>query len=175
MNRKSINKKGHTLLEVTIALGVWLILSLSILVVWRYAATASGNLIAHQNAFENARGAMDAMRMNIQLSDVIYLDTHSHGGQENVLRRMVMPGPDPLGVLRNYTFSFDITLPSGAVRHNRLEFGDNEMASRIALVRIVYIEGHRMNITVITDCAEPIILEGSVCVRYKRIIPGTPP
>jgi type II secretory pathway pseudopilin PulG len=170
----SKKNKGYTLLEVTVALGVWLLLSLSVLFVWRYAANASGSLIARQNAFENARGAMDAMLMNIQLSDVIYLDAFSYDGHENVLRQLVMPGLDPQGVMRNYTFSFDITLPADAVRFNRLEFGGNEMASRIALVRIVYIDGHRMDITVVTDCAEPVVLEGSVCVRHKRVVRGVP-
>ena len=162
------------MLEVTIALGVWLILSLAVLFVWRYAATASGQLIARQNVFENARVAMDALRMNIQLADVIYLDTHSHGPHAHVLRQMVMPGIDPSGVMRDYTFSFDITLPADAVRHNRLEFGRNEIASHIAVVHIVYIDGARMDITVISDGVPPIVLEGSVCVRHKQVTRGRP-
>jgi prepilin-type N-terminal cleavage/methylation domain-containing protein len=167
-------RAGFTLLEVTIALAVWLILSLGVLFAWRYVANASANIIARQNALENARISMDMMVMNIQLSDVIYLDTHSHGGHDHVLRRLVMPGLDAQGILRNYTFSFDITLPPTAVRHNRLELGGNELASHIALVRVIYIDGQRMDIEIRTDCAEPIVLEGSVCVRYKNVTRGLP-
>jgi hypothetical protein len=144
-------------LETVIALGVFLIFSLGVLFAWRYVAGASGNLLARQNAFENARAAIDAMVMNIQLADVIRLET----GEDDMLRRLIMPGRDPQGVMRDYTFSFNAAL-------NRLNFSGNEFASRIAMVRVVYV-GQRMDITVVTDCDAPVVLEGSVDVRYKRV------
>ncbi|MCL2605057.1 MAG: type II secretion system GspH family protein [Defluviitaleaceae bacterium] len=182
LHKKTPVRSGYTLLEVTIALGVWFILSLGILSVWRYAANASGNLIARQNAFENARGAMDIMLMNIQLSDVIYLDTHTHidgtHTHTNVLRQMslpvapLLPGQDVRLIPPRFTFFFDAALPPEHLRYGRLELGGpgNETARHLALVRVTYIEEQRIEIEIRTTCAEPIVLEGSVCVKYKEVV-----
>jgi hypothetical protein len=179
MGKKRIPLRGgYTLLEVTIALGVWFVLSMSVLVAWRYAAHASGRLIVRQNAFENARGAMDIMLMHLQLSDIIYLDTHTHDSRENILRQMSLP-IDPLPgdwdvrlFPPRFTFFFDATLPEDHLRYGRLELSGpgNELARHIALVRVTYIENQRMEIEIITTCEEPLVLEGSVCVKYKEVI-----
>ncbi|MCL2189482.1 MAG: hypothetical protein FWC16_15165 [Defluviitaleaceae bacterium] len=165
MDRRISPRAGFTLLEAVIALGIWFILSTGVIFAWRYAANASGGLIMRQNAFENARAAMDAIIMNVQLSNEIELITDDN----HVLRYLRMPGIDPSGMPRNYTFSFNPALPAGHVRHNRLEFSGNEFASHIARVYIVYVMQRRLEITIITDCAVPIRLEGSVCVRYKAV------
>jgi type II secretory pathway pseudopilin PulG len=176
------NRKGYTLFEVTVALGIWLILSAGVLSVWRYAANASGNIIQRQDAFENARGAMDIMLMHIQLAGEVYIYTHNptiNGvTHENVLRRLCLPvtplvhedevrlNPPP-----RFTFLFDITLPQTHERHSRLELSGhgNEVARRLAYIRVDYTLDQRINIKIRTTCKVPIVLEGSVCVKYKRV------
>jgi type II secretory pathway pseudopilin PulG len=157
---------GYTLLEVTVALGIWFILSAGVLLVWRYAAVTSGNIIAQQNAFENARVVMDMMQMNIQMTDVVFVETRTYKGHNNVLHRMrVSPTPGHL------TFYFINTTHINPERHNRVEFsgGGNEVARGIALVLIEYIPDQRIEITITTTCTNPVVLEGSVCVRYKEV------
>ncbi|MCL2498773.1 MAG: hypothetical protein FWE90_00375 [Defluviitaleaceae bacterium] len=172
------SRGGYTLLEVTIALGVWFILSLGVLFVWRYAANASARIITRLSIFENARGAMDILLMNIQLADVIYLDTHTHGGYTHVLRQISLPveplppGQDVRLMPPRFTFFFDATLPPEHLRYGRLELGGpgNETARHLAIIRITYIEGQRIEIEIRTTCEEPIVLVGSMCVKYKKVV-----
>ena len=166
---------GFTLIEATIALALWLILSLGVFAVWQHSARTSANTLARQNAFENARAAMDIITMNLQMSRTIRLETTTN----DTLRRLNMSQRDPDGILRNYDMTFNYNLPPGSLRHNRLEFGlitpgiqrtTNEMAENIADIRIIYIEGSRMEITITTACeTNPVILEGSVDMRRKTI------
>ena len=157
--------KGYSLLEVTIALALWMILSAGIFLLWRHTATTGAALIARQNAFENARSTMDALIMNIQMSQNITLRTDGN----NSLRSLELVERNPVGQLHVYTFEFNVNLPPGDLRFQRLDFGSQEFSSNIADIRIIYIEGSRMQITVITGCEEPIVLEGSVDVRFKNI------
>jgi len=160
------NKKGYTLLEVTIALALWLILSMAVFFIWRYTADASTRLIARQNAFENARSAMDAMLMNIQISDQICIITYP----SHILREMQMPGYDNWGNHRPYTFYFTGTTPANPNRHHRVEFSGpgNEVARYIGAVW-VRLTGDRIEIEIHTTCDEPIVITGSACARHKCV------
>jgi len=151
--------KGVTLLELTIALSVWMILSLSVLFVWQYTSRTTLNTLAHQSAFENARVSMDALIMNIQLADTITLNTNS----DDILREIILRQPNPQGQLVGYTFAFNADT-------QRLLFGGQEFASNIARIYVTYMPGRKMNITVETACEEAIVLHGSVDVRYKNVI-----
>jgi hypothetical protein len=173
---KILPRAGATLLETVIALGVWFILSTAVIFAWQYVTNASARIIARNQAFENARFALDTMLMNIQLYDEINLTTHTFGGYENVLvslaipRRVVQPSGGV--VFFSNTFFFDAGLPAGHVRRGRIERSGpgNEMARHIALVRVIYVPGTRIDIIIKTDCEQPVILEGSACVRYKKVV-----
>jgi len=161
-----ICKRGYTLLEVVIALGIWMVLVTSVLSVWHYTALTTGRIITRQNAFENARIAMDMMLANIQYADEVFIQTVMYKGDPNTLDTMrVSPTPG------HFTFAFINTTHLNEERHNRLEFsgGGNEVARFLARVVVYYIEGERIEIIVTTTCDEPIVLQGSVCVRYKRV------
>jgi hypothetical protein len=73
----------------------------------------------------------------------------------------------------NYNFRFNVNAVPDSARFQRLEIGSrptfNEFASGIADIRIKYIEGSRMRITIVTGCDKPQTLEGSVCVRHKHV------
>ncbi|MCL2215899.1 MAG: type II secretion system GspH family protein [Defluviitaleaceae bacterium] len=160
--------KGLTLLEATIALALWLVLSTGVFLTWHHITQASVALRARQNAFENARVAMDALIMNMQMSWDIELINDSDG----ILRQLTLYERDPLGGVHPYRFNFDASLPEEAIRHHRLEFGDNEFAANIAVIRITYIAGSRMNIFIETGCypqSGRITLEASVDVRHKNV------
>lgn len=176
MDKHNRKRGGYTLLEVTIALAIWLLLSLAVVSVWRYTAHTSANAIARTHAFENARAVLDVMLMNIQLYDEIRLDTHSHphatGTHHNVLRTMrLFPSSYGYAYAHN-TFYFDIGLPEEHLRHGRVERSGpgNELARGIALVQVVYVPDTRIDITVMTVCTPPIILEGSACTRFKNVV-----
>jgi len=163
---KPKRKSGFTLIEAVIALAIWMILSVSVLFIWHHASNRTFAVLARQSAFENARGSMDVLITNLQMAKSITLEVCNN----YILRELTLPGFDPDGDPHSYVFNFDISLPSTAIRFRRLEFGDNELASNIAMVRIQPIGGRHMNITIETGCEFPIIVEGSVDIRYKNLI-----
>ena len=167
--RKSTTR-GITLLEITIALGLWLILSSGVFLILQHSAQASAELMARQSAFENARGSMDVLVMNMQMARSITLTADSNDSmRELVLNQRQLYG----GSWRwhNFHFFFDVTAPYGATRYQRLRFSGygNEFARNIANVQIAYLDNSRMRIIITTACEEPIILESSVDVRYKEV------
>lgn len=147
------------MLELAIALAVWMVLSIGIFLLWQHTSNASVRLLTRQSAVENARAAMDALVMNIQMSNNIVLETNN----ANVLRRLTLTERNPQGILHDYIFEFT---PGG---NGRLLFGANEFASGIASIYIVYVPGRRFNITVYTTCEEPFVVRGSVDARYKNV------
>lgn len=157
---------GFTLFEAVIALALWLILSLGIFLVWQHSALMGAELLERQSAFENARISMDALIMNFKLSRRITLYTDGN----DVLQLLVLNQLNPQGRFKNYTFRFNANASLGTARHHRLDFGNNEFASNIAKIQIQYIKESRMQITITTGCPNPIILEGSVDVRYKDVV-----
>ena len=181
------NAKGFTLLEAVIALSIWMILSVSVIFIWQFTSDRTDALIARQGVFENARGAMDVLIMNLQMAQSIRLEVGPDG---YVLRRLVLRQRDPQGQWPRdrdgYIFTYNHNLTSGSVRRNRLEFGANEFASGIATIRMELISDRRMHIIIVTECKclfipltledcdclyPPVILEGSVDVRYKVLYP----
>ena len=164
-------KAGFTLIEAVIALAIWMILSVSVIFVWQHVSSRTSALLARQNAFENARVSMDALIANLQMAQSITLYVV---GDHYVLRQMTVPGIDANGRVNNFVFDFDCRLTSAATRYRRLEFGENELASNIAVVRVrpIGVRGHErhINITVETGCEFHIVLEGSVDIRYTNLI-----
>jgi len=165
---KPVNKRkaGLTLLEAVIALALWGILSTGVFLTWHHISRASQEIRASQSAFENARVAMDALIMNMQMAWDIELIT----GTNDVLQRLTLWERDPQGRPHAYRFYFDINALPGQAKFQRLEFGtNNEFAANIAVIRITYVENSRMNIFIETGCEFPVTLTGSVDVRYKNI------
>jgi type II secretory pathway pseudopilin PulG len=155
---------GFTLLEAIIALALWLILSAGVFLVWQHSAMAGAGMLERQSAFENARITMDALIMNFQMSRSIEIWTNA-----DTLQSMALEQRNPNGEWHDYRFRFN---PSTG----RLDIGQplprpvwNEFSSDLAGIQIVYIPGSRLLITVETNCAEPITLSGSVCVRDKYV------
>jgi len=178
--------KGLTLLELVIALAVWLVLSAGVFFLWQHTSAAGINLLDHQSALENARGAMDALLANIEHAGEVRVTTRT----SSVLYEMVVPGYRT--VWRNngwvtewheFRFNFNNFNPIPE-SYQRLNFGDNELArgiaaiyiSRTPLIRpyrtihveihtICYVESCRQ-----PNCDHPIILHGSVDVRHKDVL-----
>ena len=168
--------KGFTLLEAVIALAIWMILSLGIFFAWHHAATRSAALLARVHAFENARGAMDSIIINLQMSQTIELDVTS----KYILHEMTMHGYDHRNVMHPFVMGFNINARETDPMFQRIFLGAtaaNEVASGIAMVQVRPVRERpvpgrpiryrRLNITIKTACEYPIILEGSVDIRYK--------
>ena len=177
---------GFTLIEALIALAIWMILSISVIFIWQYSAQRTEALIERQSAFENARGAMDVLLMNLQLAHTIRLNVVRWRDEYNIwhyniLYTLDMDQINPEGNEQRYLFRFRVHLRSTETTFRRLEFGGfqrgtnipyvNEFASNIALIQIWPSRNRQhMNITVTTGCEYPITLEGSVDIRYKNLI-----
>jgi len=158
---------GFSLMEVTIALAIWMILSLSVLLIWQHTTSRAEALLARQNALENARSSMDGLVMNIQMARSINLQV----GHDYTLQRIGLTQINPEGRYHEYEFTFNANAGSTDASFRRLMFGaNNEFASGIAMVRIEPIGGRHMHITVTTACEYPIVLEGSVDIRYKTLV-----
>jgi prepilin-type N-terminal cleavage/methylation domain-containing protein len=165
-----MKNKGFTLLETVIALALWLILSAGIFFVWSYSTHRSAAMIERQSAFENARISFDAIKMNFQMSRIIDLQTNN-----DVLQSVRMCQPSTAsnrncqhggGLWHDYRFTFDAS-------RQRLTFPDagNEFSSNIAEIKI-FPNDTQMHIKITTACSdtEPIVIEGSFCVRHKTVI-----
>ena len=159
--------KGLTLLELVVALGIWIFISAGVFMLWQHTTRASLHMVSHQSAFENARGAMDVMIANMELEENIIVRTDNN----NVLTYMYW-GRYTANARRELSFDF-ITSPASD-RFQLLLFGENEFARGIESIYMEYIEGRRIYITIhaICDgynCNDPIILHGSVDVRHKNV------
>jgi len=156
---------GVTLLELTIALAIFMLLSTGVFFLWQHTSNVTANTLTHQNALENARAAMDGLIMNLQMSHTIALQTNA----SDILQTLTMTQRNPQGVLHDYVMDFNINALPGTPRHQVLRIGENEFASGLARIYVRYVAGRRMDITVQTACQEPIILHGSVCIMYKNV------
>jgi len=164
-------RRGFTLIEAIIALAVWMILSVSVIFVWQHVSNRSSAVMERQNALENARVAMDALIINIQMAQELRLDVR-YG--TFVLRRLVAYGYGYDDVINDFTFNFNCRLRPVAPNYRRLLYGNNELASNIAEIYIRpvgerYHETHIL-IKITTGCEYPIVLESSVDIRHTQLI-----
>jgi len=149
--------RGYTLFETAIALGLWLFLMSAILFLWQFSAQNGARLFEQQNTFENARIAADALVMNLQTARKISLTTDKDG----VLVRLTAESLNPSGNFHPFFFEFD-------AKAAQLYFGNNEFASHIAEIKILY-ENNLMKIFLQTTCSEPTFLRATADVRYKYV------
>ena len=149
--------KGLTLMELVVALGLWLILSVGVFFLWQHTAGSAGNMLQRQSAFERARGAMDLLISGIELSYRVELSTNGQG----LLDSMIARGYNHENRMNDFIFEFRAD--------NTLRLSSNEVANNIAAVYVTYTQ-NRMDITIHTACEEAIVLHGSVDVRYKSVV-----
>lgn len=168
MPPKLRRQAGFTLLETIVALALWMILVAGATQYLSYVGRTSWHLVMRQDAFENARATLDALTANLQMADTIKLKTDSTG----MLKELILTERDPDGNSAEYNFYYKAdALPSEA-KYRRLEFGLNdEFASRLCEVRLIYHPTGQMEIIVATDeeSGPAIRLTGTVDVRYKAV------
>ena len=176
MDKTKKIRAGFTLMEAVIALAIWMLLFSSALVIWHNASRHKEILLERQSYFENARGAMDILLVNMQMARSI--DLRVRPG-DYVLRSMYLPGYCARsGRPHTFRFYFDIYLWPVSDRFQRLETGGedgtlsgrNEVASNIAAVHIRPVAGRYMLVTLKTSCDHQFVLEGSVDIRYRQVL-----
>jgi prepilin-type N-terminal cleavage/methylation domain-containing protein len=173
-----MQNKGFTLPEALVALAIWGIVSVGALHLFWYASQHAARVTARQHALENARIAVDALVMNMQLADEITITSNNAG----IMRRLYTRQLNPAGRPAMYRFYFDPDRAVGTPRHGRLEFGqDNqtlEFASGIQSVRLVLSPDRgQVTVTVTAQADIPVTLHGAADVRYKAVtvFPGHNP
>ena len=161
MNRKK--RAGITLLEVTIALALWMIIAVTILHLWQQASHTATHTINQHHVFENARATLDALIVNIEMAHTIRIYSTSSGDLDRLITIQSVLDPGGFRRDRSYDFFF---------RHGGLQIGlpdrQNEFSSRIGQIRLSQV-GYRMYVKVVTDCAKPITLTSSVDIRHKSV------
>ena len=157
--------QGMTLIELVVAIGVWSILIFGAAQILMHTTQSSVDIISSQSAHENARAAIDALTVNIQMADEIILQTHADG----MLRHLITYQLNPNRVRTYYTFSYDAFAPPNAARFRVLQYSrNNELASDITEVRLRLSDsGYFIYITVTAD--NEITLTGAVDIRYKEL------
>jgi len=178
MQKNSKKSAGFTLLEATIALAILLILSLSMMTVFYHTLNATTFLRERQHAFEQARGSLDLLLMNIQMARSIVLHTDNDGN----LMTMTLSQREPNGELGSYDFHFiaNEQIISIGQRNN-----SNTFARHIANITVIpdqEMNPRRLYITITTVCrcipryghcectpcaCEIITLTGNADIRYK--------
>ena len=166
----SRSKGGFTLLEMVVVAAVSMILLLGASRLLWYTTQVSAGLLARQEALENARVAVDALTVNIQMAERIILNTDSDG----MLRRLDLLQISPENDSWYYIFRYDRNAAPGSPGYKRLNFsGFNELASHLSEVRLTLSSNQQLiHITVTTDesLGEPVTLTGTVDIRYKVLI-----
>lgn len=166
-NAKS-NTGGFTLLELMIAVAVWIILLTGASRLLWYSTNVATGLIAQQEALENARVAIDALSINIKMADGITLNTHSDGTLIQVELRQIRPAThENPGGSRSYAFSY-------ARGSNTLNFSGpgNQIAYHLSAIKLILSDDHELIHITVTTCeslGEPITLTTSVDIRYKNL------
>ena len=169
MSKTKKSKAGFTLMEAVIALAIWMLLFTSVFVIWHHASQRKEGLLARQSDFENVRGAMDILLVNMQMAKSIrlYVDRPGSG---DILRRMYLPGYcSRYGRPHDFVITFNPNLHHTAAMFQRIGAGGQEMASNIEVVRIRPVAGQYMHVTLETSCEHRFVLEGSVDIRYRQV------
>ncbi len=118
------------------------------------------HIMDRTDAFENARAAMDAILMNIQLADTIELKTDA----DDILSELHLTEIDPEGDRHAYVFEYDRDASTRETRYRKLNFNGNEFASRISELRIIK-NGDLLNIKISGEAA--VTLECTASIRHK--------
>jgi len=178
-------RSGFTLLELVIAIAVWMILTASVIQLFGHTTRETARIIARQDAFENARVAVDSMVVNIQLAEDIELvkDAGNHMLYRLFLWQDNSFVADPTDRHR-FAFMFDqYALPgpqssmyqrlafTGAPPNTQLNTG-NALANGLSSVHVEYSEENgwiTITVTAGNDLDHPITLTGKVNVRHKVV------
>ena len=174
MDKTKKSKAGFTLMEAVIALGIWMLLFVSVFSIWHHASARQEGLLARQSDFENVRGAMDILLVNMQMARSIDLYVRPN---DDMLRSLYLEGyyTDTWNHNR-FRFYYDATLSPLAARFQQLVTGGedgtlrgrNEVASNISAVHI-WPDGGFMHVILKTSCDHQFVLEGTVDIRYKEV------
>ena len=164
--------QGFTLIEIVVALGLWVVLLSGVTGVLWYTAQVSSRLIDNQNTVEHARVALDALVVNLQMAEEIVLNTEPNGSLRLLRTYQASPNRCPavnhencnplicIGGQRRHGFEFRFRPSTG-----RLYFGLwNELASNLSDVKLVQ-DGNFMIITIVTD--DSTIFETAVDMRFR--------
>ena len=166
----SRSKGGFTLLEMVVVVAIWMILLVGASRLLWYTTQISTGLLASQEALENARAAVDVLTVNLQMAEIIILNTDS----DNMLRYLELWQVTPENRSDWYVFRYDRNAIPGTPGYKRLNFGGfNELASHLSEVRLALSANRQLiHITVTTDesLGKPITLSGTVDIRYKVLI-----
>lgn len=157
---------GFTLLEMIVAVAIWMILLAGALQLLSYTTQRSTALLAQQEGFESARIAMDTLIVSLQMADRIILETEASG----MLRRLTARQINTNNLDHDFVYYFNSDLAPGSLRFRRLDLGNQELASNIlAIYFILSADRDMIHITLISCdiLSEPIRLTSTVNIEHK--------
>ena len=156
---------GFTLLELTAAIAIWMILLAFASQMLLNATRTTTSLVDQQDALERARVAVDYLTANVQLADRIELTNWPNGMMRRLNLHQICLDRGPHWYRFRYGFLQD-----------GLDMNYNEIARNLSEVRITFSDDRTlMFITVTSDTADDsitITLTGAVDIRYKNLTVG---
>jgi type II secretory pathway pseudopilin PulG len=156
---------GFTLIEALITIAIFIIVAAGTLQLWRYTSIRTLDILTASEELENARVAMDAILMNIQLAEEITLETDALG----TLKKLTLTELNPIKDTEDYFFIYNSGANPNASLYHRLIFGkvsSNELASRIADIKIIKSSSY-LTVKITTDGEAALTLECSASIRNK--------
>jgi type II secretory pathway pseudopilin PulG len=155
-------------MEAAIALAIGSVLALGAGRVLAYTLDTAGRISQKQEAFEQARAALDTLLVNLSLAETICAEIDP----QQIMRSLSCTeyNDDTRG-LHDYIFTFDPAADISSAKYHRLEFNHNELASHIEQVLLFFDPPSILRVEVYTDGinAPPIVLCASADVRYKKV------
>ena len=155
---------GFTLLELVVAIGLWMVLLLGASQLMMHTSRTAATIITRQEALEQARAAVDMLTVNVQMADALTLDPPEGGTLRRLSTRQIDHANQPRWFVFNY----------GNILY-RLQYSNyNELASHLSDVRITLSYNRDIMYISVTTAAHlgtPITLTSAVDIRYKEWVP----
>lgn len=159
-------KAGVTLIELTAAMFLSIIIISGAAGLMQHTAQRSADMQNRQEIASNVRVAADALMLNIRRADIIYLWRNPNNMLSRMELRQIRDGNSNFDVTHPYIFTYS---SSSATR--MLFFGGNELARNLSEVRLS-LSDDIIHVTVSSAIneEESITFTGSVDVRHKAVI-----
>jgi hypothetical protein len=167
--------KGFTILETTISLSIFLVVTIVSINILVYSSKSMQLINTKKELLENSRIGLEIMVKRIKMAESITLTKYKNS---NSLSQLKITYKDNNGKYVDSVFSYVKGFNSTGNKYNRLEFGNNEIAIHIADI-VVEKNGDLLSITIETDNTirqksakevEPVILLKKINIKYVTFI-----
>lgn len=169
--------EGFTLLELVVAIGLWMMLLLGASHLLWYTAETSAQMLRRHETLEAARVALDTLIVNLQMADEIRLRTEPCGTLINLATQQI----DPEGADHFFGFTYNRPTAAGYMRLESAGYicglgfrpAFNEIASGLTELRLMLSDcGNIIHISLRAEQGpgSSVSLSSAVNIEHKTFI-----